>query len=238
MITVQPLPISVSTESGETFIFPTVIKTTDELILVDAGYPGQADALFAAAAQKGFDLNKLTKIVLTHHDFDHVGSVKEMKTRCPKAEVVASEQEAPFIEGKKKPFRLQQAEAMFSSLPEETKEGAAAFEAFLKSIAACDVDRRIKNGDRIDAEGLVVVMETPGHTRGHISVVIPALQTVIAGDAVMYENGELLLANPHYAFDVVQAKASAEKIRQMKPSTIICYHGGTCQFPQPAAFNL
>lgn len=238
MLTVHPLSISSNTPNGETFIFPTLIKTTTELILVDAGYPGQADALFAAVAEEGLDLKALSKIVLTHHDFDHVGSLKEIKKRCPHATVITSAEEAPFINGSKKALRMQQAEAIYSSLPEEAKEGAKAFEAFLKSILPCEVDRTVKAGEAIDAEGLVVVVATPGHTSGHISLFLPSLQTVIAGDAVVFEAGALLLANPAYAYNLAQAKASAEKLREMNPAIIICYHGGVCPDAQQTPHNI
>lgn len=238
MVAVCPLPIRVAAPNGDEFIYPTVIKTPDELILVDAGYPGQADDIFTAAAREGFDLKRLTKIVLTHHDFDHVGSLHEIKKRCPKATVLAPAKEASFIEGKEKPFRLQQAEAVYASLPEEAKKGAKAFEGFLKSITPCGVDGTVKDGDAVDEKGNLLVIETPGHTAGHISLFLPSGNTVIAGDALVWENGELALANPHYAFNLEQAKASAEKLWQMNPAVVICYHGGACAHPKQTRLNL
>ena len=238
MITVRPLSIRVDSPTGESFIFPTVVKTKEDLILVDAGYPAQAEAIITAAAEEGFDLKNLTKIVLTHHDFDHVGSLKALKTKFPNAAVIAPEKEAPFIEGKKKSLRLQQAETVYASLPEEAREGANALETFLKKIAPCKVDKTVKEGDAIDAEGLVVAVETPGHTSGHLSLYIPSLKTIIAGDALVYENAAFALANPQYAYNLEQAKASAAKLRQLHPSTMICYHGGICRHAQQTPYKL
>jgi glyoxylase-like metal-dependent hydrolase (beta-lactamase superfamily II) len=128
-------------------------------------------------------------------------------------------------------LRLQQAEAVYPSLPAEEKERARGFEMFLKSIAPCEVDQIVKEGDAADTAGSIMVIETPGHTAGHISLYIPETKTLIAGDAVVLEEDRLVLANPDYAFDLVQAKASAERIQHLAPSTIICYHGGICHKP-------
>jgi glyoxylase-like metal-dependent hydrolase (beta-lactamase superfamily II) len=236
-VVVQPLPIS-SGSNTDAFIYPTLIQTAHELVLVDTGYPGQADVIFSVAAQQGYDLNKLTRIVLTHHDFDHVGSLQEIKRRCPQARVIAAAKEAAFISGRKKAFRLQQAEAVFESLQEAEKAGAKAFQAFLETIVPCAVDATVRDGDWIDRDRHIRVVETPGHTEGHISLLIVDTKTWITGDALVYEEGLLKLANPEYAFDLSLARESAKKIQAEEPATIVCYHGGVCSQPAPEQYTI
>lgn len=46
---------------------------------------------------------------------------------------------------------------------------------------------------------------TPGHTPGHISLYFLQSKTLVAGDAVVIENGVLDIANPQFALDLEAA---------------------------------
>ena len=74
---IKVVPLKIETEFGD--IFPCLILSGDELILVDAGYPGQADAIQQGIKNAGLPLDNLSSIVITHHDFDHVGSLQSLK---------------------------------------------------------------------------------------------------------------------------------------------------------------
>ena len=58
-----------------------LVLTWDEnnLTLIDAGYPGQTDAIIKAIADTGNKVEDLTHIIITHQDFDHVGTVTDLK---------------------------------------------------------------------------------------------------------------------------------------------------------------
>lgn len=64
---------------------------------------------------------------------------------------------------------------------------------------------------------------------GHISVYLPQSKTLLAADAVVVEQGELKLANPHFTMDLEQAVASVQKLQQLEVDRIICYHGGVVE---------
>ena len=61
----------------------------NHLVLVDAGLPGQTDAIAMAIANEGFRAEDLTHIIITHQDWDHVGSVSGLMKLAPTAKVVA-----------------------------------------------------------------------------------------------------------------------------------------------------
>jgi glyoxylase-like metal-dependent hydrolase (beta-lactamase superfamily II) len=227
MIELIPLRIPVPHQAN-TFISPVLLCSGGELILVDAGFLGQAHVIKKAVTEQGIDISGVSKIVVTHHDFDHVGSLCELQ-QLTGAVVMASAAEAPFVEGKKKPLRLTQLEDLFPVLPSGEKEGARQFEQLLKSIQPCKVNQILKEGDAVDRAGKITVCSTPGHTAGHISLLINETATLIAGDALVWENGVLQLANPQYAEDIAAARDSAKRIREMNLATIICYHGGVCK---------
>ncbi|HAS73800.1 MAG TPA: MBL fold metallo-hydrolase, partial [Clostridiales bacterium UBA8960] len=108
-------------------ISPVLILSGDEMIIVDVGMPGRLDLLDEAMAKEGYGLVDLTKVVITHHDHDHFGALAELKRLNPKIEIVASEFEVPYLEGRKKSLRLTQAESLYDTLPEERKEWARNF---------------------------------------------------------------------------------------------------------------
>ena len=66
--------------------------------LVDAGLPGQEDAIATSLAEVGLRVRDLARIVITHQDIDHVGSLHGM-VEASGARVLAHEIEAPFIDG-------------------------------------------------------------------------------------------------------------------------------------------
>lgn len=82
-------------------ITPVLLQDEQDLILVDCGYPNFIPLLEKAALQNGIAFDLLTKVIVTHHDMDHIGSLAELKRKYPQIEVIAHEREVPYIEGTK-----------------------------------------------------------------------------------------------------------------------------------------
>jgi glyoxylase-like metal-dependent hydrolase (beta-lactamase superfamily II) len=74
--------------------------------------------------------------------------------------------------------------------------------------------------------GGITVINTPGHTPGHISLYHKPSKTLIAGDAMIVADGRLLGPNPQYTLDMKTAIESLKKLMQYDIETVICYHGG------------
>jgi len=208
-----------------TTINPVIWCEENEMILVDTGYPGQTDIFRDEAANKGIDLSRLTKIVITHHDVDHIGSLPEMKRINKLVKVLSSETEADYISGKKDALRLVNSRKMYESLPEEQKAGALAYQKVLESIEKTSVDILLKDNELIPGCEGVRVITTPGHMPGHLSVYIDEIKTFISGDALGVENDKLFI-NAMYTLDMKQARESLKKLLLLNIETIICYHGG------------
>jgi len=100
------------------------------------------------------------------------------------------------------------------------------FLAYLKTIIPCEITRTVCDNEYI-GEGLRVIF-TPGHTAGHISLMLEVEddKIIFAGDALAFENGKLEIANPQFTLDMDKCKKSIEKIKALSPNKIICYHGG------------
>jgi len=220
------LDISFNFGGRNEVIYPVVLQDENDLMLIDCGYPNFLPLIEEAAKTKGIHMNTLTKILVTHHDADHMGSLADLKRKYPQVQILSSVEDEPFISGKKESLRLQQAKAIYSTLPEEEKEQARKFEQFLASIEHTEVDILLKDGDSFPWFGGIEIIATPGHMPGHISVYHKESKTLIAGDAVVVENGELAIANPQYTLDMEEAKKSIQKLLHYEIDQLICYHGG------------
>jgi len=92
----------------------------------------------------------------------------------------------------------------------------------LPSIAAPRELRVAADGD--DVFGLKVVT-TPGHTKGHISVLDPVGLVLVAGDALNTANGKATGPNPEFSEDMKAANASVAKLAKLRFETLLVGHG-------------
>lgn len=210
----------------EGIIHPVVLKDNNEMILVDCGYVGFMPIIEDAFKSENLDCNQLTKILITHHDHDHMGALADFKEKYPNIEIIASEIEAPYISGEKKSLRLEQAEELQNNLSEEQKTFGEAFCEILKSVKPVSVDILVNDGEVMDWCGGCEIVGTPGHTPGHISLYLKDKRTIITGDAAALENNQLVIANPQFTLDIENANKSISKILDYDAEKYICYHGG------------
>lgn len=112
-------------------------------------------------------------------------------------------------------------------MPEEAKPDAEQFIRFLQSIEPAQVDRTVTHGERLPWCGGIDIVHTPGHTSGHISLYLTASKTLIAGDAVVIEDGRLNIANPQQSWDLKEAIRSVHRLLDYDIERILCYHGAS-----------
>lgn len=228
MLKFEVLTINQNIGQRETCIHPVIIYNNNDFILCDACYPGQIEQIEDELKNYNFTINDITKVIITHHDHDHIGSLKELKKRNKKIEVIASGAEADFISGKKISLRLLQAEEYNKTLTGDEKKSGTQFTDYLKTIENCEIDRIVNADNDTIVEGLKVI-STPGHTPGHISLYLEDQKIFIAGDALAIENNKLVIANPEFTLDMNKCIQSIKKIQKMAFDKIICYHGGVME---------
>lgn len=207
---------------GERTVWPALIGGE---LLVDCGYPGQLDELGRAAAAAGAPLSGLRAVALTHHDYDHVGASAALRRAYPSVRVYASEDDAARVEGRAKSRRLEQAEALEPTLPPEMKAWSRGFMARLAAVEPARVDEFLVDGLRLGPAG-ARAFATPGHMPAHFSVFVEDDGLLIAGDALVVEQGRLALANPRFTLDMPRALESTRRIVALRPKAALCYHGG------------
>ena len=80
----------------------------------------------------------------------------------------------------------------------------------------------VGDGDRVfDLE----IVETPGHTPGHISVLDPLGGLLVAGDALNGQDGGVIGPNPRFSSDLALANASVVKLAGFEFETVVFGHG-------------
>ena len=199
---------------GETegVIHPVVLQDDAHVVLIDCGYTGFLPAIEEAMLKSGISCEDLTHAFITHHDHDHMGALSALKKKYPHIQVVAGEHEEPYISGRLRSLRLAQAEAMQLTLPKDQQAFGITFCNILRNVEPVPVDLIVHGGETLDWVGGCTVVNTPGHTPGHISLYPHNENIMIAGDAAVVENDKLAIANPQFTLDMQDAEKSLEKL--------------------------
>jgi glyoxylase-like metal-dependent hydrolase (beta-lactamase superfamily II) len=156
-----------------------------ELALVDCGAGSifrSADLLLGNIESDGFDASKITKLLLTHHHFDHCGSAAEISARLD-----VSVHGSPLVAS--------------SLATRESAEGAISLargagflpDDYLLQPVTVAPDL-VENATLRVGHLTVAVIETPGHCDGHVSFLVTGgdRTTLIQGD-VVFHGGKILL---------------------------------------------
>lgn len=93
-------------------------------------------------------------------------------------------------------------------------------------VAAVPADgvvvKGIGEGDRV---GELRVLDTPGHTPGHLSLLHEAGSVVIVGDLVGSVDGALSFGPPAFTADAARSRASLERVATMGVERLLFGHG-------------
>jgi glyoxylase-like metal-dependent hydrolase (beta-lactamase superfamily II) len=183
--------------------------------LVDTGLPGQQDAIAAALAEANLRVQDLKRIILTHQDIDHVGSLHDL-VQASGARVLAHATEAPCIDGTLQP-RFARSEVL-AQRPE--------LRPVAERFVPTPVDEQLQDSTYLDLAGGVRIIFTPGHTPGHICLYLERTKTLIAADALTANEGILMGPNQSATPDMAAATRSVQKLAELDLEVIVCYHGG------------
>jgi len=193
-----------------------VVREDDgSLTLVDTLFRGSAGPILDACAALG----PITRIVLTHAHWDHVGSVDELARRLEGVEVIAGAREARILGGDR------------TLLPGEP----AGPTRTLTSVQV-PVTRAVAAGERV---GSLEVHDAPGHTPGQIALLDVRDQTLFAADAFTTLGGVRSVGRVQLPFplpalvswDRPTAARTAAALTALEPARLACGHGPVVEDP-------
>jgi glyoxylase-like metal-dependent hydrolase (beta-lactamase superfamily II) len=225
---VEMLELSANVLGGVQTIYPTLLWDKDTAVLVDTGFPGLSPKLFEAMEKANIPLEKLSQIIITHQDIDHIGSLPAiLDYSARKIEVLANEIEKPYIQGEKRilKFTLEAIAQIDSLIPADVpEERRKAIKAVFENPPKAPVDKTVMDSEELPYCGGIMIIHTPGHTPGHISLYHKQSKMLIAGDALRVDDGKLF--GPQHNYDTSLAIESLKKLAEYEIEAVICYHGG------------
>jgi glyoxylase-like metal-dependent hydrolase (beta-lactamase superfamily II) len=195
------------------------------LVLIDAGLPGQTDEIVKAIEDEGFQAENLTHIIITHQDWDHIGCVRDLQRIAPALKVVAHVDEAPYIDGRTLPIKLAARLTQYDTMTEEQRAGIDRWKDMHEN-APITVHEQVQDGQVLPTCGGIEIVHVPGHTPGHIAVYFKESKIIIVGDAANIKDGEVVGSNPIHTNDMTQAEESLGKIMGYDLNGVVAYHTG------------
>lgn len=196
-------------------------------VLVDAGLPGSAEMIRAAAARRFGPEARPAAILLTHGHFDHVGALGEL-ARDWQVPVWAHRAEMPYLDGHLAyPPPNPRAGGLMAAISPRFPRGPFDFRLHLHDLPP-DGKLPMLDGWRWIA--------TPGHSAGHVSFFRDADRLLVAGDAIITTRQEDLLPvlrqglelhgpPAYFTPDWLEAAESIQRLAALRPKMILSGHG-------------
>jgi len=95
--------------------------------------------------------------------------------------------------------------------------------------------QHLSEGDRV---GDLIVLHTPGHTAGHLSLMDEARELLLIGDVVGSMDGAVTFGPPAFNADVTQSRRSLQRISDLQPDRVLFSHGPELTDPDLAIRRL
>ncbi|MGD9495805.1 MAG: MBL fold metallo-hydrolase [Armatimonadota bacterium] len=190
------LPFTLALPGGqvlERFVYAYLI-CGGRICLIDAGVAASREAIFGYLSAIGREPAEISHLVLTHAHPDHIGAAAAIRaeTGCT---VTAHRDAIPWIEDTQRQFRERPVPSFHEIVGGPTP-----------------VDAGVEDGDTVElgADGALSVIETPGHSRGHIALHSAQDRALFCGDTVpvpgqmpVYEDVALLVRSLERLLGVV-----------------------------------
>ncbi len=204
-----------------------LVVEPERLTLIDTGLPGSHRKILKYMAGLGSSARDLRRIIITHSDGDHVGALADLRAATG-ARVFASPVEAKAIAAGHASRELK--------IKWWLRPLFAVAGIFFRAKPA-QVDEPVADGFVFPVLGELRVIETPGHTPGHISLFAPSVGVLFVGDSIVVNAGRMRGSTGLNNWDQAKSDASV-RLQAGLGARIVCSgHGAVVldaqgKFPQ------
>jgi glyoxylase-like metal-dependent hydrolase (beta-lactamase superfamily II) len=195
---------------------PFLIVDSDGVTLIDAGLPGSDRKILRTLADLEHAPQALKRILITHADFDHVGGLAALKAATG-ARVYASRIEAEAIASGHSSRPLKPSSFLLKMI--------FAVSALLVKPKSVQVDELLSDGQVLPVLGGLRVVETVGHTPGHVSFFATSAGVLFVGDSLVSEESGLRGSRGANTWDQVKADQAVRKQAALGARLICPGHG-------------
>ena len=192
-----------------------LVKRGDRVILIDTCMQSDASDIKKAFKQLSLPVESISDILLTHWHNDHSAGTAELKA-ISNCTIYCQKEEAPYFE-KKPSSKIRQ---LAEYIPE--RGILVLLKGLLGEVVPRNVkiDRLLKDGDEILND--FIVLESPGHTHGHISFYDKKSKTLFAGDSLAVIKQHIRLMAGVVTPDKPASITSILKLLEGRAIHIIC----------------
>jgi len=194
-----------------------LILEPDGLTIIDTGMPFSEKQTLKYVASLGRSAEEIKHILITHADLDHYGCLAALK-QASGARTYASQPEAEAME------------KGISSRP--VKRDIGRFQGFMIRLAGkllkptpIRVDEILTDGQILPVLGGLQVVETPGHSPGHLSYYAPHARVLFCGDSMKSNDKGLRASRSRNNWDQTMADASMRKQSALGAQIVCPGHG-------------
>lgn len=187
------------------------------LALIDTGHARSGPRLVRSVRLLGFDPRRIAEVVLTHWHADHTGSARRFAESSAAPAVMVGRGDLAAVTGDVQRPHTQAAPGDVSWLGRRLAR-------VIRPGAAVPAPQPLDDGDLLPGTPRAVVIGSPGHTIGHISIHVPDAGILIAGDAV-WNIGTLTRGLPFTRSARTHEASTLERLSRLPFDVLAVGHG-------------
>jgi glyoxylase-like metal-dependent hydrolase (beta-lactamase superfamily II) len=193
-----------------------LIDNDREIVLIDTGLSMDHKRIKKAILDLSEPSLSISMILITHADGDHYGGVNSLRKDYPNAIVRSSRIEAEAMKQgiSSRKIQVKGIKGIFFNVAGK----------FIRSEPS-NVIGDLQPGMELPILGGLQVMDTSGHTPGHLSFYLKEHGVLFAGDSILVHGAELVPSTGANTWDLNKARESFDRQIALDPVVIAGGHG-------------
>lgn len=194
-----------------------LIRDGGEAAIVDAGFPDDESLGQRANMLADLGASRLKYIILTHHHYDHSSGAHRLRATTG-GQIVVHSDEAPLL-------KAPPSESGDLEIPEDQKEARERAKQWIAEAAKATPDVNVADGDVLTVGSLHLrCVHAPGHTAGHLCVLLEE-------DGVLFAGDNVLGVGTGVVSDMAEYVRSLRKMKELGAALLAPGHGPPVKDP-------